>query len=200
MMLDYSQIGFLLITYFISAIPFGLLLTKKFLNEDIRNLGSKNIGATNVTRIAGKKLGLVTLILDALKGAVMVRAAIFAFPEAHNFDLFIALVAFVAVFAHIFPIYIRFKGGKGVATTLAVVLAIDPLIGLICLVTWLLVFLISRVSALSSIAGAIVLIPANYFLAFSQVYVVLAVALSALIIFRHKSNIMRLINKEENKF
>ncbi len=199
-MFDYSQIGFLVATYFIAAIPFGLLLTKTFLKEDIRNLGSKNIGATNVTRIAGKKLGLITLILDALKGAVMVRLAIAYYPEVQNFDLFVAVTAFVAVFAHIFPIYIGFKGGKGVATTLAVILAIDPMIGLICLVTWLLVFLIFKVSALASIAGALVLIPANYFMAFSQVYTILAIALALLVIFRHKSNISRLINKEENKF
>ena len=198
--MENNQILFLLVTYLVSSIPFGLILTKIFLKKDIRSHGSGNIGATNVTRIAGKKLGIVTLILDALKGAVMVVLAMDLFALSDDFDLLIALTAFIAVIGHIFPIYLRFKGGKGVATAAAVIMVIDPLIGSLVFLIWLALFLSFRVSAVASLGAVASLIPLCYFLAFSHYYTYLAIALTILITIRHKENIERLILKKENKF
>src|SRR3989338_2181706 len=110
-MIYFCQLLFLIVTYFIAAIPFGLILTKKYLGKDIRESGSGNIGATNVARIAGKKLGVLTLLLDAFKGMIMVIAARFFFFESQFLHLFLVLVCAVAVLGHIYPIYLKFKGG-----------------------------------------------------------------------------------------
>lgn len=199
-MIDNQQIFFLLFTYLVASIPFGLILTKLFLKEDVRNHGSGNIGATNVVRVGGKKLGAATLILDAMKGVVMVLFAINYYSLGDNFDLFISLVAFVAVCGHIFPIYLKFKGGKGVATTLAVILSIDFLIGSLAILVWFLVFFASRISAAASLLSIFSMIPLTYFLAFDRIYFYLAIALFILVTFRHRENIVRMVLKKENKF
>ncbi len=199
-MLENGQIVFLVITYLIASIPFGYILTRQFLKEDVRKHGSGNIGATNVTRVAGKKLGAITFLLDAMKGAVMVLLAIQNYSTYDNFDLFVALVAFIAVCGHIFPIYLKFRGGKGVATSIAVILSIDFLIGSLAILIWFLVFFASRISALASLAAIFSIIPLSYFLSFDQIYTYLAIALFVLVTIRHKENIARLISKEENKF
>ena len=199
-MIENNQIIFLLVTYFITSIPFGLIVTRKFLAKDIRDHGSKNIGATNVARVGGKKLGALTLILDALKGSLMVMLAINYFSASDNFDFFIALTAFISVFGHIFPIYLKFKGGKGVATTLAVILTIDPFIGLLSISIWFMTFFAFRISAVSSLIGVFSIIPLSYFMAFDQDYTYLSIALFVMVLVRHKENIVRLISKEENKF
>ena len=124
-MIFFYQLLFLILTYFISAIPFGLVLTKHFLKKDVRESGSGNIGATNVTRVAGKKIGALTLMLDGLKGMIMVIFARFLFSSVNYLHLYLALVSLVAVVAHIYPIYLNFKGGKVVATAIAVLLALD---------------------------------------------------------------------------
>lgn len=198
--MEINQILFLIATYLVSSITFGLILTKRFLKKDIRSLGSGNIGATNVARVGGKKLGIVTLILDASKGAIMVALAINIFALSDDFDLLVALTAFIAVIGHVFPIYLKFKGGKGVATAAAVIMVIDPLIGgLVCLI-WLALFFASRVSAIASLGAVISLIPLCYYFSFSPYYTYLAIALTALITIRHKENIERLLAKKENKF
>ncbi len=110
----FEKFLFLIATYLICSIPFGLVLTKFVTKQDLRDLGSKNIGATNVSRVAGKKLGLITLILDGLKGAIMVIIAHFAFDDSSHPDMFIMLVALVAVLGHCYSLYLKFNGGKGV--------------------------------------------------------------------------------------
>lgn len=199
-MIDNQQIVFLIVTYLIASIPFGLILTKLYLREDVRDHGSGNIGATNVTRVGGKKLGAITFILDAMKGAVMVLLAIDYYSLGDNFDLFVSLVAFIAVCGHIFPIYLKFKGGKGVATSIAVILSIDFLIGSLAILVWFLVFFASRISAIASLSSIFAMIPLAYFLAFDRIYFYLAITLFVLVAFRHKENIVRMISKEENKF
>ena len=124
-MIFFYQFLFLVITYLIASIPFGLLLGKVFAKVDIRELGSKNIGATNATRILGKKLGFFTLILDSFKGMLMVIIARFSFYEINNLHLFLVLVSFVSIFSHIYPVYLKFKGGKGVATAIGTIMALD---------------------------------------------------------------------------
>ncbi len=203
-MIDNQQIVFLIVTYLIASIPFGLILTKLYLKQDVRDHGSGNIGATNVTRVGGKKLGAITFLLDAMKGAIMVLLAInyYSGPDSggENFDLFLALVAFIAVCGHIFPIYLKFKGGKGVATSIAVMLSIDFLVGSLVILVWFLVFFASRISAIASLTAIFSMIPLNYFLAFDRIYVYLSIALFALVLIRHKENISRMVAKKENKF
>ena len=138
------QIIFLALTYFVAAIPFGLVLAKIFGKKDIRKHGSNNIGATNVVRVLGKKLGLATLILDGAKGAMMIVFARYYFVDIYYLNVFLVVVGVAAVLGHVFPIWLKFKGGKGVATGLAVLLAIDPIVGVICLFSWLIVFFIAN--------------------------------------------------------
>jgi len=194
------QFLFLVLTYLIAAIPFGLVLTKIFAKKDVREFGSGNIGATNVVRVAGKKIGLLTLILDGLKGAIMVVIARFTFADASGLHIFLVLVGTVAVTAHIYPVYLNFKGGKGVATTLAVLLALDLNIGLSVIGIWALTFAIFRTSSISSIAAIFssIILSICYGTSISQI--LFCIFLFALILYRHKENLERLIAGKEKKF
>lgn len=195
-----NQILFLVLTYLISAVPFGLVIAKVFAKKDIREHGSKNIGATNVTRVVGKKLGFITLLLDGAKGAVMVIIARFNFVAIDNLHLFLVFVSLVAVCGHIYPIYLNFKGGKGVATTISVLLALDFKIGFLVIVFWIMSFCIFRISSVSSliaIASSIIL-SYNYGAPIEQI--MLCCCLFVIIAARHKENIVRLLCGEENSF
>ena len=194
------QFLFLVLTYLIAAIPFGLVLTKIFAKKDVREFGSGNIGATNVVRVAGKKIGLLTLILDGLKGAIMVVIARFTFADASGLHIFLVLVGTVAVIGHVYPVYLNFKGGKGVATTLAVLLALDLNIGLSVIGIWALTFAIFRTSSISSIAAIFssIILSICYGTSISQI--LFCIFLFALILYRHKENLERLIAGKEKKF
>jgi glycerol-3-phosphate acyltransferase PlsY len=196
----FFQIIFLVLTYFIAAIPFGLVLTKVFANKDIREFGSKNIGATNVTRIAGKKLGLATLFFDGFKGALMLTLARYLFSHSSYLHLYLILVGITAVLAHVYPIYLDFKGGKGVATAAAVLFALDPLVGFLTILSWVGVFAFSRLSSLSSLVASFCAIPLSYLLEAPASQIFFCVFLFGLITYRHKENISRLIAGEEKKF
>ncbi len=199
-MILFSQFIFLVITYAISAIPFGLVIAKLCAQVDIRQVGSKNIGATNVTRILGKKLGFITLILDGLKGAVMVIIARFTFAEISNLHLFLAIVSAVAVVAHIYPIYLKFKGGKGVATAIATLFALDFGTGFLVMCSWILSFCLFRISSISSILAVFSSIVISYKFDASASQIILCWFLAILILARHKENIIRLLTGEEKSF
>lgn len=194
------QIVFLALTYAVCAIPFGLVIAKVFAKTDIRQSGSKNIGATNVARVVGKKLGLVTLILDGTKGAVMIIIAKSAFSAINNIDLFLAAVSVIAVIGHVFPIYLKFKGGKGVATTAAVFLALNWQLGLLVLAVWIVVFAVFRISSLSSISAVTSSILISYLLGAPISQMMVCFVLFLIVLVRHKENIVRLINGEEGSF
>jgi len=193
------QFLFLGLTYAIAAIPFGLVLAKIFAKKDIREFGSKNIGATNVARVIGKKLGFATLILDGLKGAIMVIIARFTFYDIQNLHLFLVLVAAVAVLGHVYPIYLNFKGGKGVATAIAVLFALDVSVGFLVICFWILSFCLFRISSISSIIAIFssIIISTSFDAPGSQI--AFCWFLSILILVRHKENIIRLITGEEKK-
>ncbi len=191
---------FLILTYLIAAIPFGYVLTKKFHGKDVRSAGSGNIGATNVVRVAGKKLGLLTLILDAFKGMLMVILARFLFDFSPHLHLFLVFVAGVAVIGHVYPIYLNFKGGKGVATTIAVIVALDPIAGSIMILTWIGLFLIFRISAISSLVSITAAMTFSIIFEAPQSQAYLCIFLFIIIAIRHKENITRLIKGTENKF
>lgn len=194
------QFLFLALTYSISAIPFGLVLAKLCGKIDIREVGSKNIGATNVTRVLGKKLGFLTLLLDGLKGAVMVIIARFSFAEVENLHLFLALVSAVAVVAHIYPVYLRFKGGKGVATSIATLFAIDFKVGFLVTCFWIMSFFLFRISSVASLLAIFSSIVLSMRYEAPSAQIVLCCFLSILILIRHKENIVRLLTGEEKSF
>ncbi len=186
------------LSYVIGSIPFGLLIAKAK-GVDIRKQGSGNIGATNVLRCFGKPLGITCFVLDALKG--FLPAALF--PMLVQIDsTFGILFGAAAILGHNFPAFLKFKGGKGVATSAGVLLGVAPLAVAIGLLTWILVFKISGYVSLGSIIAAMIVVITGW-VRVGQYGVVTAVALTllgALTIYRHRENIKRLRNGTENKF
>ena len=181
-----------LISYLMGSIPFGFILTKIFLKKDIREIGSGNIGATNALRTGNKVLGYSTLILDILKAIIPVLYVKFYFSE------FIYISSLCVFLGHVFPIWLKFHGGKGVATYIGILFVIDIYLGLLFTFVWFFIFIISKFSSLSSLIGSIS-IPI-YFLFLSQYDQVLFFSIMfVLIFFTHRENIKRLKNKEETK-
>lgn len=192
-MLDvFLGLVFVSVSYLMGSIPSGFLLTKYLGKGDIRTQGSGNIGATNVLRNCGKKLGAIVLLSDVLKGFIPVIIA-----KYFGTEWAASLSALAAVLGHIFPVWLDFKGGKGVATTLAVYAALSPGLFIVAGLCWLLVFFISRISSLSSIATMVVVpVVAIFFAKASGVSFVILI-LSVIVIYKHKDNILRLMRGEE---
>ena len=181
-----------IICYLMGSIPFGFLLTKIFLNKDIREIGSGNIGATNALRTGNKFIGYATLTLDILKAVIPVLFIKF------NFSEYVYIASLCAFLGHVFPVWLKFKGGKGVATYLGILFALKISFGLIFIFTWLIVFALSKFSSLSSLAASIS-IPI-YLLVLTQFdQVIFFTIMFVLIFFTHRENIKRLKNKEETK-
>ena len=139
-----------IIAYLLGSIAFGVILAKVMNKEDIRKKGSGNIGATNAYRIGGKLLGLGTLILDVLKGWVAVRIAIIIYPEVTNLHL---LAGIAVIFGHIYPVWYKFRGGKGVATTVGVFLAINSTLSLVAILSWIVIALLFKYASLASLVS-----------------------------------------------
>jgi glycerol-3-phosphate acyltransferase PlsY len=190
--------------YLFGSIPTGLLLTRLFSGMDPRKAGSKNIGATNVFRTAGKTLGILTLIGDVLKGLLPVWVALrwgMADQWGVTADQWIALAGLSPLLGHVFPIFLGFKGGKGVATAIGVYLPISPIAVLIELFLFVGLLWKWRYVSLGSIACATTIpILIAFFRSDSQAYFVLSVIIAALIFYRHQSNIERLLQGTENKW
>lgn len=185
----------ILAAYLLGSVPFAMISSKLFGLADPRTYGSGNPGATNVLRSGNKKAALFTLIGDALKGWL----AVFAAQQAGLSDLAIGLVALAVFFGHLFPIFLKFKGGKGVATAAGVLLALDPVLGLMVLGTWLLVAYVSRYSSLAAIVAAAAA-PLYFALmhgAEGQFAVVLVLALA--LVAKHWQNLQRLMAGQESK-
>ena len=188
--MDYLVVG--IASYLMGSIPFGLILTKIFLNKDIREIGSGNIGATNALRTGNKLIGYLTLIFDIAKAVIPVIYVKINYPDL------IYIASLCAFLGHVFPVWLKFKGGKGVATYVGILFSINILLGLIFVVSWGIVFLLFRYSSLSSIIGSMS-IPA-YILITDQINNAIFFAIMfILIFFTHRENIKRLKNKEESK-
>ena len=188
--MDTLYIG--MICYLMGSIPFGYILTKIFLKKDIRDVGSGNIGATNALRTGNKFIGYTTLFFDIVKAIIPVVYIKFNFPEL----LYIASLC--AFLGHVFPVWLKFKGGKGVATYVGILFAINIYFGLIFIVSWLITFTISKFSSLSSLVASIS-IPI-YLLILTQFdQIIFFTIMFILIFFNHRENIKRLKNKEETK-
>ena len=188
--MDIFLIG--IISYLMGSIPFGFILTKIFLKKDIREIGSGNIGATNALRTGNKTLGYSTLVLDILKAIIPVIYVKIFYQD------FLYIASLCAFIGHVFPIWLKFKGGKGVATYLGILFAINFYFGIIFILSWFITFFISKFSSLSSLVGA-VSIPI-YLLILTQFdQVIFFTIMFVLIFFTHRENIKRLKNKEETK-
>ena len=188
--MEYLIVG--IVSYLMGSIPFGLILTKIFLNKDIRKIGSGNIGATNALRTGNKLLGYSTLILDITKAIVPVIYVKINFPEL------IYIASLCAFLGHVFPFWLKFKGGKGVATYVGILFSINILLGIIFVVSWGIIFLLFRLSSLSSIISSL-LIPAYILLIGDINNAIFFGIMFILIFFTHRENIKRLKNKEESK-
>ena len=180
-----------ILSYLIGSIPFGFILTKIFLKKDIRNIGSGNIGATNALRTGNKSLGYGTLFLDVIKAVIPVIYVKLNYPD------YIFIASLCIFLGHVFPIWLKFNGGKGVATYVGILFSINLNLGLVFIGVWFFTFLISKYSSLSSLLGSLS-IPIYLFF-FSNQNLVFFSIMFILIFYTHRENVKRLKNKEENK-
>ena len=187
--MDYLII--IVISYLFGSIPFGVLLTKLFLKKDIRNIGSGNIGATNVLRSGNKLVGYSTLLLDILKAILPVIYVKFNYPD------FIYISSLSVFLGHVFPIWLKFNGGKGVSTYVGILFSINLSYGLVFGFTWIIFFLFSKYSSLSSLFGSLSIPIYLFFVNGDQI--LFFIIMFVLIFYTHRENIKRLKNKEENK-
>ncbi len=181
-----------LYSYFLGSIPFGFILTKIFLKQDIRETGSGNIGATNVLRTGNKFLAILTLVLDFLKGYMTIIITLKYFNDL------ILLSALICLLGHIFSIWLKFKGGKGVATYLGILLALSVNYFLIFIIVWVSILLIFKYSSLSSILATFGIFIYEYFFLENNILSFLFISF-IIILYAHRSNILKLINKTETK-
>jgi len=178
-------------SYLLGSIPFGFILTKIFLKKDIRDIGSGNIGATNALRTGSKFLGYATLILDITKAILPVLYVKFNYPD------YIYIAALSTFLGHVFPIWLKFKGGKGVATYVGILFSINLILGLVFIVSWAVTFLISKYSSLSSLMAS--LIVPIYLVIFDSYNSIFFIIMFVLIFYTHRENVKRLKNKKENR-
>jgi len=180
-----------LFSYLLGSIPFGFILTKIFLKKDIRDIGSGNIGATNALRTGNKSLGYTTLVLDISKAILPILYIKFNYPD------YIFIASLSTFLGHVFPIWLKFKGGKGVATYIGILFSINLIFGLIFIISWVVTFLISRYSSLSSLVAS--LIVPIYLIIFENYNSIFFLIMFVLIFYTHRENVKRLKNKEETK-
>ena len=180
-----------ILSYLIGSVPFGFILTKVFLKKDIRDIGSGNIGATNALRVGNKSLGYGTLFLDILKAIIPVTYIKLNYPD------YIFIASLCVFLGHIFPIWLKFKGGKGVATYVGILFSVNLTISFVFIGVWFFTFLISKYSSLSSLSASLS-IPIYLFFFTSQNLVFFSI-MFILILYTHRENVKRLKNKEESK-
>ncbi len=178
-------------SYLIGSIPFGFILTKIFLKKDIRNIGSGNIGATNALRTGNKSLGYGTLLLDVLKAIIPVIYTKLNYPD------YIFITSMFVFLGHVFPLWLKFKGGKGVAPYVGILFSINLIYGIVFISIWIITFLISKYSSLASLIASFT-IPI-YLLFFNNENLTFFSIMFVLIFYTHRENVKRLKNKEENK-
>ena len=195
------EINFILLAitcYLIGSIPFAYIITKLFGFGDIRNIGSGNVGSTNVLRTGNRKLAFIVLLFDILKGFLPL-IILKSYLSTSTAEIIVYSIASLTIIGHLFPIWLKFKGGKGVATYIGYTLAIDYRFGLIFIFSWLLIALIKKYSSLASIVSLITLPLSLYVMQFNKDINLLLSLISIIIIIKHYSNILRLFNKTESK-
>lgn len=182
--------------YLCGSIPFGVIVARVLTGKDVRTEGSGNIGATNVARVVGKKIGALVLVLDAAKGALPVVLACRLFPEL---PLLHVGVGFAAFLGHVFPVWLKFAGGKGVATALGVLLVLMPWSALVGIVVWVVIVTVFQVSSIGSLVGGLCAIVSGFFQGRPIEYPVLGVVLLLAMVYTHRSNLQRMRQGRENK-
>ena len=182
----------IIISYLLGSIPFGFLLTRIFLKKDIREIGSGNIGATNALRTGNKSIGYATLILDIVKAVIPVIFVKVYFIE------YLYIASLSVFLGHVFPVWLKFKGGKGVATYVGILCCIDIYLGVAFGVLWFTTFLIFKYSSLSSLIGSLSIPIINFFILKSDV-IFFFIIMFVLIFYTHRENIKRLLNRNESK-
>ncbi len=189
------------VSYLIGSINLSIVLCKKIKGKDIRDLGSGNAGTTNTLRILGKGPAALTLLFDIFKGVICVVLAKLLTSTGWILDarLFVQIAAIGAILGHDYPIYYQFKGGKGVATSLGIIFAIDYRVGAVCLVFGLVIIAFTRYVSLASVTCAILFVIMSIFIKTTYMGFFSAVIIAGLLIYKHKSNIARLIKGTENK-
>ena len=195
-----------IIAYLLGSISFSVIISKKMAGFDVREKGSGNAGTTNVLRTVGKKASIITLVCDALKGVVAILVAFIAGLIVKDIDkaLLVQLAGLSVIIGHTFPIFFGFRGGKGIATSLGVLLMTNWNIGLICLVFALVLMILTKMVSLGSVAAAvlfpvlIIFMPHNAYLVDGN-YIIYSILLAVLVIFNHRSNVKRLLTGTENK-
>ncbi len=196
-----------IIAYLIGSVNFSVLISKKMAGFDVREKGSGNAGSTNVLRTVGKKAAVITLVCDILKGIVSILIAIIVGKIAKNISpaILVEVSAIFVVVGHTFPIFFEFKGGKGVATSLGIVLLINWKIGLICLIFALLLMALTRMVSLGSISAAVlfavltIFIRDSYIVEFEPNFIIFGFLLAGFVIFNHRTNLQRILAGTENK-
>ena len=188
--------------YFLGSIPFGLILTKISGLGDIRKIGSGNIGATNVLRTGNKKLALFTLLLDGGKGAIAIYLITIISTKVfnNNFDIvefYQCTIAISAVIGHCFPIWLRFKGGKGVATGFGVILSLNLIIGIVALLIWVLIAKVFKISSMSALIAYFLIPILMLYFETELIYFLSSLIISLICFVQHRENIKRLINRSE---
>src|SRR5210317_2548950 len=179
-------------SYLLGSIPFGFILTKIFLKKDIRDIGSGNIGATNALRTGNKTLGYATLLLDITKAVLPVLYVKFNYPD------YIFIASLSAFLGHVFPIWLKFKGGKGVATYVGILFSINIFLGFIFVSNWLIIFFLSKYSSLSSLIASFS-IPVCLYISGNTNGLSFFLIMFVLIFYTHRENVKRLKNQEETK-
>jgi len=195
MSIFFSFLILAILSYIFGSINSSILLSKFFKLPDPREYGSKNPGATNVLRSGSKAIAFITLMLDILKGFITTALAIYLFENI----IFAQIIGCITTFGHIYPLFYKFKGGKGVATALGAVLGFNLFLGLICLITWLITALLFRYSALSAIVSFIFLPLYTWFSFENYIITSIYIVLALVVIYKHKNNIKNLLNNEETK-
>ena len=200
----YFNIGMVILAYLIGSVPSAVWIGKHFYNIDVREHGSGNAGTTNTMRLLGAKAGIPVLLMDTLKGFIavnLIHLTDYYVPRTGDFVDFQLLLGIAAILGHIFPVYVGFKGGKGVATLFGLILAIDPYPTLICVGIFVITLIITRYVSLSSmIAGfAFPFLVIIVFKTTTPSLVTFSLIISILLLFTHQKNIERLLNREESK-
>ena len=196
--MEVNSLYFIILSYSIGSIPFAYILTKIFGYGDIRKIGSGNVGATNVLRTGKKSLAIFVLILDIIKGFLPITLFLL-FLEDQFLQNEIIFIGSFSVIGHIFPIWLKFKGGKGVATYLGFILGIDYIFGITFVLLWLVIATTKKYSSLASIISLLAIPLVSYNLLYELKIIIILILLSFIIIIKHLSNIKRLLNKTENK-
>jgi glycerol-3-phosphate acyltransferase PlsY len=179
-------------SYFLGSIPFGLILTKIFLNKDLRDIGSGNIGATNALRTGKKSLGAFTLILDGFKAYVTISITFIYFPD------YIYLSSLLCILGHIYPVWLKFKGGKGIAVFLGVLFGLSIKLAILFIICWVLILYITKYSSVSSLVSTgVIFLYSIYLKNFLEIIFFFIILI--IVIYTHRLNIAQLKNKTENK-